>query len=93
MGNNPPEGEREQIERTLVGIGQNPNISAALVVELGTESIDADEIADEIAAAERTVETLSIRDVGGTTAALEAGIDYMSDLWNEIATSAVSSAT
>lgn len=85
MGADPPKQARKQIERTLIGIGQNPNIGAALVVELGTESIAADDIADEIAAMERTVETLSVREAGGTTAALETGTDRVSELWNEIA--------
>jgi altronate dehydratase large subunit len=85
MGNDPPEGAREQIERTLVGVGTNPNVGAALVVGLGTEAIAVDDVADGIADAERDVETLSIRAAGGTTAALEAGVERASALWDGIA--------
>jgi altronate dehydratase large subunit len=86
MGSDPPDGAREQIERTLIGIGTNPNVGAAFVVSLGTEAIVASDVADAIAAAERPVETLAIRDVGGTTAALEEGVERCTDLRREINT-------
>jgi altronate dehydratase large subunit len=85
MGSDPPDGTREQIARTLTGVGTNPNVGAALVIDLGTETITADEVADEIANAERPVKTLSIREVGGTTAALEVGAESARALWDEIA--------
>ena len=84
MGRDPPAAAREQIERTLTGVGRNPNVGAALVVGFGTERIDADEIADGIAAAGRPVETLSVREAGGTTAAVETGTEAAGDLWSEI---------
>lgn len=62
---------RAQTERTLVGVGNNPNVGAAIVLELGTESIDADAIADRIAGDGTPVETCSIRDEGGTRGAIE----------------------
>lgn len=84
MGTDPPEAAREQIERTLIGSGVNPNVGAALVVELGTEETDSDRIADAIAENGRTVEALSIREAGGTTAAVEAGVEQTTALWDEI---------
>ncbi|MDL5363384.1 UxaA family hydrolase [Halalkalicoccus sp. NIPERK01] len=85
MGIDPPKAAREQIERTLAGVGRNPNVGAALVVSLGPETIDADAIADEIAGAGRDVETLSIREAGGTAATVEAGVALARDLWDGIA--------
>jgi altronate dehydratase large subunit len=73
MGVDQPDPVREQTERVLVGVGRNPNVGAALVVELGTETIDAEDVADSIAAVGKPVETLAIADVGGTEATLEAG--------------------
>ena len=84
MGRDPPAAARAQIERTLTGVGCNPNVGAALVVAFGTERIDADEIADGIADAGRPVETLSVREAGGTTAAVEAGTEAAGDLWGDI---------
>jgi altronate dehydratase large subunit len=68
----------------LVGIGQNPNVGGALVVELGTEDIDAEDIADRIAADGTTVETLSIREAGGTRATLDEGATRLDRLNDEI---------
>lgn len=48
MGTSQPAPAREQTEHVLAGIGRNPNVGAALVVELGTAEIDADALADEI---------------------------------------------
>jgi len=84
MGSDPPAAAREQIERTLVGVGTNPNVGAALVVGLGTERIETDAVADAIADAGRAVETLSIREAGGTTAAVEEGVELAGALWDEI---------
>ncbi len=83
MGTSQPEPAREQTERTLVGTGRNPNVGAALVVELGTEAIDADDVADRIARSGKPVETLSIREVGGTRAAVERGAAVAGDLADE----------
>ncbi len=80
MGTSQPEAARKQTERVLVGVGQNPNVGSALVVELGTEDIDAEVVADRIASVGKPVETLSIRDAGGTRTALDAGADVCEDL-------------
>ena len=83
MGTSQPAATREQTERTLVGVGRNPNVGGALVVELGTEDLDGDRLADAIAETGKPVETLSIRDVGGTRAALDRGADIAADLNEE----------
>ena len=73
MGTEQPAPARERTARVLAGIGRNPNVGGALVVELGTEAVDASAVADEIAAVGTPVETLSIRDAGGTRAAVDRG--------------------
>ncbi|MGB9955371.1 UxaA family hydrolase [Haloferax prahovense] len=87
MGASQPDESREQTERVLVGVGRNPNVGAALVVEFGTEDIDADDIADRIARDGKPVETLSVREVGGTAAALQRGRTALDSL-NEAAANA-----
>ncbi|GGL42056.1 hypothetical protein GCM10009037_26970 [Halarchaeum grantii] len=86
MGTTRPPETRSQTERVLAGIGQNPNVGAALVVELGTEETDAADLADRIARNGTPVDTLSIRDVGGTSAALEAGTATLDELNEEAST-------
>ncbi|WP_331233328.1 UxaA family hydrolase [Natronorarus salvus] len=84
MGANQPEVAREQTQRVLTGVGRNPNVGAALLVELGTEAIDVEALADRIAASGKPVETLSIREVGGTSAAIEVGTDTARSLVAEV---------
>ena len=84
MGRSQPDEGRERTESVLAGIGRNPNVRAALVVELGTEDIDADALADDIAESGKPVETLAVRDAGGTAGALEAGAEAVERLGDEI---------
>ncbi|WP_458186982.1 UxaA family hydrolase [Haladaptatus sp. NG-WS-4] len=86
MGTSQQGPTRRQTERVLVGIGRNPNVGAALVVELGTEDTDADDIADRIAATGKAVEALAIRDAGGTRQALNAGTSLVDELNEEAKT-------
>ena len=80
MGAHQPAPAREQTERVLAGIGRNPNVGGVLLVELGTEAIDVDVLADRIAETGNPVETLSIREAGGTKGALEAGASLVEGL-------------
>lgn len=84
MGSSQPERSRAQTERTLVGTGRNPNVGAALVVELGTEDVDAERIAGEIAESGKRVETLSIREAGGTQNSIERGEDLVKELTTDV---------
>jgi len=79
----PPDGAREQIQTVLEGIGANPNVAGALYVSLGTERIDAEALADGVAETGKPVETLTIRDAGGTAAALDAGSEAVDRLTDE----------
>ncbi len=80
MSMSPPPAARRQIETVLEGVGRNPNVAGALYVELGTEDIDARELADDVSRTGRPVEVLSIREVGGTDAALARGGDAVARL-------------
>jgi altronate dehydratase large subunit len=77
MGASQPRATRKQTERVLAGVGRNPNVAATLLVELGTEEIDCEALADRIARKGKPVETLSIRETGGVTASVEAGIEHV----------------
>ncbi len=64
----------EQIERTLIGLGKNPNLAAVLVVSLGCESVKADRIVEEIEKTGKPVEKIGIYDLKGSTNAIEEGV-------------------
>lgn len=80
MGTSQPSQSREQTVRVLTGIGRNPNVGAALVIELGTEDIDADALADDIATAKKPVDTVNIREEGGALATVETGVETAESL-------------
>jgi altronate dehydratase large subunit len=64
-----------QTKRTLVGFGANPNVAACIVVGLGCETIQAKDVADEIAKmTAKPVVYLSIQEEGGTLNAIARGV-------------------
>ena len=64
----------EQSVNTLIGIGQNANFGAVLIVGLGCERIHASELAEQIAKTGKPVEFFNIQEVGGTIKAIEHGV-------------------
>jgi altronate dehydratase large subunit len=65
--------DTERAMRTLVGIGSNPNVAAALVVGLGCDHLSPPEIAEGIAQSKKPVEVVTIEKMGGFQEALEEG--------------------
>jgi altronate dehydratase large subunit len=65
--------DNEQTERTLVGVGQNPNIAGTVVVGLGCEEVQSSEVAEALAAQDVPVDELSIQGVGGTDECIAEG--------------------
>lgn len=80
-----PDATLEQTRRVLEGVATNPNVAGAVLVELGTERVDGEGIANAVAAAGRPVERLSVRECGGTAAAVETGVELVDDLAAETA--------
>ena len=69
--------------RTLAGIGKNPNVAAVLVVELGCEKINGQELAHEISKTKKPVELISIQKDGGTTATINKGLRILKEWTKE----------
>jgi len=65
--------DNERAHRTLVGLGSNPNVAAALVVEIGCGMLSPEVMAQELAAAGTPVELISVKAAGGYTKAIDAG--------------------
>ena len=66
--------------KTLVGLGRNPNVAAALVVSLGCETVSGEEVAEEISASGKPTELLVIQDAGGNRRAVEQGAEIVRKL-------------
>lgn len=78
----PPDLER--VTRTLAGLATGPNVGAVVLVSLGCEGTDVEEIASAVTGAGRPLEVVRIQELGGFSAALKAGIDAAQKLVIEI---------
>jgi altronate dehydratase large subunit len=64
----------EQVTRTLISLGWNPNLAGVLVVSLGCESVSADRVVEGIAESGKPVEKVVVQKLGGATAAVNQGV-------------------
>jgi altronate dehydratase large subunit len=67
--------DRAQTRRAFLGVGSNPNVAGTVVVGLGCESIQSDDVADGLADLGVPVRQTAIQDAGGTDATVEAGVE------------------
>jgi len=74
----------KRVTDTLSALGQSPNVGAALIVSLGCEGTDHERLYNEIKASGKPVEIIRIQELGGTAAAIRAGIDAAQRLVQEI---------
>lgn len=74
----------KRVTETLSRLGQSPNVAAALIVSLGCEGTDHQRIYEEIKATGKPVEIIHIQELGGTSRAIQAGIDAAQHLVQEI---------
>ena len=63
-----------RVNRTLVGLGRNPNLHSILLVSLGCESTGLEEVAEGIRAGGKRVECLVIQEEGGAARTTAAGV-------------------
>ena len=65
--------DHEQTVRTLIGLGKNPNVGAVLVVGLGCEGVEPDNLAEKISETGKPVEKITIQGLGGTLKTIAEG--------------------
>ena len=63
-----------RVNDALIGLGKNPNLAAVLLVSLGCESTNINQVADAIEATGKRVETILIQEEGGAARAAAQGI-------------------
>ncbi|NLA83401.1 MAG: UxaA family hydrolase [Clostridiales bacterium] len=78
----PPDLDR--VTDTLIGLGCSPNLGAVLVVSLGCEGTDHQRLVETIAKTGKPVEIIHIQELGGTSKAIQAGIDIAQKLMIKI---------
>jgi altronate dehydratase large subunit len=73
----------EAVTRTLISLGQHPNVAAVVLIGLGCESVSIDEVADGIATSGKSVEKITIQEVGGAKRAREIATSKIMKLKRE----------
>ena len=68
----PPDLKR--VTDALIGLGNNPNLAAVLLVSLGCEGTDVQRVAQTIAATGKPVEIIGIQECGGAAKTTAKGI-------------------
>lgn len=72
--------DREQVVRTLAGIGNNPNVGGLLLVGLGCENVEVDEVLARLQKFNRPVEKLVIQAVGDMDELIRLGKEYIAKI-------------
>lgn len=73
----------DQVTRTLVSLGWNPNLAGVLLVSLGCESVLVDKIADGIAESGKPVDKVVLQKAGGATSAVNQGTRIVKAMMTE----------
>ena len=69
-----------RVTETLINLGKSPNVAASLIVSLGCEGTDHERMLEELRATGKPVEIIRIQELGGTSRAIQAGIDAVQKL-------------
>lgn len=78
----PPDLDR--VTATLTSLGQSPNLGAVLIVSLGCEGTDFEQMYKAIEATGKPVRLIGIQELGGVSNAIQKGIDIARELVIEI---------
>jgi len=73
----------KRVNETLIGLGSNPNLASVLLVSLGCESTDLNDVAKTISKTGKRVETVVIQDVGGAARSIAEGVLLAQDMVQE----------
>ncbi|HRV24402.1 MAG TPA: UxaA family hydrolase, partial [Sphaerochaeta sp.] len=79
----PPDLERTT--ECLIKIGENPNVGAVLIVSLGCEGVDTDRLEAALRRTGKPVDRINVQELGGTSRAIQAGLDKAQRLIRKIA--------
>ncbi|WP_409367785.1 UxaA family hydrolase [Lysinibacillus sp. 38-6] len=76
--------DKERTHQVLVGMGKNPNVGAVLIVSLGCEVINAQDIKKEIEETGKPVVWIDIQNEGGSVKTIEKGVELAKELLKKI---------
>ena len=79
-----PPADTEQVVRTLINLGKNPNVGGVLVVGLGCEMAKADQVYEGIKASGKPVDMVVLHEIGGMIDTIAKGTRVLVDLVAEV---------
>jgi len=74
----------EMVANTLIGVGENPNIAAVLLVGMGCEGMPASALGKVMKKTGKPVEWISIQELGGTYNTVSKGKQILRDLSEKV---------
>jgi altronate dehydratase large subunit len=74
----------EMVANTLIGVGENPNVGAVLLVGMGCEGMSAHALGKMIKRSGKPVEWISIQELGGTHNTVTKGKEILGDLYEKV---------
>ena len=75
-----PPKDTAQVTRTLINLGKNPNVAAVLVVGLGCEMVDIDEVVEGIKESKKSVNFVVMHELGGIFGTISKGATIASQM-------------
>lgn len=75
-----PPKDTEQVTRTLISLGKNPNVAAVLVIGLGCEMVDVEELVEGIKQSGKPVEAVVLHNEGGMLSTIAKGAQIAADM-------------
>jgi len=74
----------QMVANTLIGVGENPNVAAVLLVGMGCEGMPAHALGKMIKRSGKPVEWISIQELGGTHNAVTKGKQILTEMSKEV---------
>jgi altronate dehydratase large subunit len=74
----------QMVANTLIGVGENPNVAAVLVVGMGCEGMPASALGKVMKKTGKPVEWISIQELGGTSNTISKGKQILRDLSEKV---------
>lgn len=74
----------KRVTSTLAGLGINPNVGAVLLVSLGCEGVNVEELENQIRQSGKPVEKVIIQEIGGIAKAVEKGVELANLMAEEL---------
>ncbi|WP_166243088.1 UxaA family hydrolase [Paenibacillus turpanensis] len=76
--------DKDRTFEVLAGMGKNPNVGGVIIVSLGCEVVNPDELSDAIRVTGKPVEAFDIQSVGGSVKAIKHGVELAGKMLSEL---------